>query len=133
MLARLKKEAVICGSPPPKGPKKNDDYKKRPKARNWNEYFKNHEIGKKYESYFEHTGIINPQDDAPIRRIKNDIPNAEMFKQGYYLSPDRAHKGDHFEVWDKKGNWIGVANLDGSKNIQKTLAEINPASRKIKI
>jgi hypothetical protein len=48
------------------------------------------------------------------------------------LSPDRAHQGDHFEVWDKKGNWVGVANLDGSKNIQKTLAEINPAKRSIK-
>lgn len=49
------------------------------------------------------------------------------------LSPDPAHQGDHFEVWDKKGNWVGLANLDGSKNLQKTLAETNLASRRIRI
>lgn len=109
-----------------------DDARNKPQARNWNEYFENHEIGQKYKDYFEHTRISNPKDGAPIRRIKQDIPETEMFKKGHYLSPDRAHKGDHFEVWNKKGDWIGVTNLDGSQNLQKTLAEINPAKRSIK-
>lgn len=55
-----------------------------------------------------------------------------MFKKDHYYALDRFHDGDHFEVWDKKGNWIGVANLDGSKNEKKTNAEKDKPSRSIK-
>lgn len=89
-------------------------------------------MGQQYKDHFENTGIPNPKDGAPIRRIKQDIPETEMFKKGNHLSPDRAHQGDHFEVWDKRGNWVGVANLDGSKNIQKTELVKNIAARSIK-
>jgi hypothetical protein len=34
---------------------------------------------------------------------------------------------EHFEVWDRNSNWLGVANLDGSKNIAKTDAVRNPS------
>jgi len=90
-----------------------------------------HETGKKYKDYFEHTGKYNPRDKSPLKRIKGDVPGAEMFKEDCYVAPDRFHKGDHFEVWDKKGNWLGVANLDGSKNIQKTSLVKDITSRRI--
>lgn len=49
--------------------------------------------------------------------MKEDIPGAEMFKKDNHLAPDKFHEGHCFEVWDRRGNRIGVANLDGSKNI----------------
>ena len=52
-----------------------------------------------------------------------------MFKAGNLLAPDRYHKGDHFEVWSEDGNWIGVANLDGSKNEGKSEAVKNKNER----
>lgn len=48
----------------------------------------------------------------------------------YMLEVEQTHT--FFEVWDKRGNWIGVANLDGSKNHKKSNAEKDPASRNIK-
>ena len=103
-----------------------------PTARNWKEFEPNCPIGQKYGSKFVHTGKQNPKDGAPIRQLSEDIPNAEMFKKDYFFALDRFHEGDHFEVWDKKGNWIGVANLDGSKNSTKTNAEKDKQGRNIK-
>jgi hypothetical protein len=62
-----------------------------------------------------------------------------MFKVGRVFDPDRGHNrgdrnlgGEHFEVWDRNGNWLGVANLDGSKNIAKTNIVKNKVARSIK-
>ncbi len=103
-----------------------------PKARNWKEFERDCPIGQKYGKKFAHTGKQNPKDGCPLRKISEDISNAEMFKKGYFVALDKFHEGDHVEVWDKNGNWIGVANLDGSKNHQKSNAEKNPGKRNIK-
>jgi hypothetical protein len=101
---------------------------KKPTARNWKE-FENTPIGQKYGKNFIPTGKQNSKDGSPIRRLAENIPNTEMFKKGYLFALDRFHDGDHFEVWDKNGKWIGVANLDGSRNHKKTNAEKNPPKR----
>lgn len=99
------------------------------KARNWDEFGKDCFIGQKYGKKFIHTGKYNPKDGSPIRKLIENIPDTEMFKKGYHFALDRFHEGDHFEVWDKNGKWIGVANLDGSKNEKKTNAEKDKNSR----
>jgi hypothetical protein len=98
-------------------------------ARTWGEFESNCPIGQQYGKKFMHTGKQNPKDNSPIRKLTEDIPNTEMFKQGYYFAPDRFHDGDHFEVWNKKGDWIGVANLDGSKNHKKSNATTDKNQR----
>ena len=55
-----------------------------------------------------------------------------MFKEGNFVALDKFHAGDHMEVWDKKGNWIGVSNLDGSRNHMKSNAVTNRDLRSIK-
>lgn len=102
-----------------------------PTARNWKEFERDCPIGQEHGEKFINTGKQNPKDGAPIRQLIEDIPGTEIFKKGYQFAPDRAHKGDHFEVWDKKGNWIGVANLDGSKNHEKTNATKNKDRRNL--
>ena len=99
-------------------------------ARNWKE-FENTPIGQEHGKKFVHTGRYNPKDGSPIRKLTEDISNTEMFKKNHYYALDRFHDGDHFEVWDKKEKWIGVANLDGSKNEKKTNAEKNPNNRNL--
>ncbi|HLC06778.1 MAG TPA: polymorphic toxin-type HINT domain-containing protein [Candidatus Babeliales bacterium] len=101
-----------------------------PYVRNWKEFEENCLIGQQYGKKFINTGKQNPKDGAPIRQLSEDIPKTEMFKKGYQFAPDRLH-GDHFEVWDKNGKWIGVANLDGSKNYTKSNAEKNQPKRKL--
>lgn len=103
-----------------------------PTARNWKEFEENCPIGQQHGKKFVHTGKQNPKDGSPIRQLSADIPGTEMFKEDYYYAPDRFHKGDHFEVWNAKGKWIGVANLDGSKNEKKTNAEKDKPSRSIR-
>ncbi len=102
-----------------------------PTARNWKEFEANCPIGQKYGKYFIHMGKQNPKDGSPIRQLSKDIPDTEMLKKDYFFALDRYHQGDHFEVWDKRGNWIGVANLDGSKNHAKTKAVRNKDVRSI--
>ena len=92
-----------------------------PYAHSWSEFENNCPIGQKYGKEFIPTGKQNPKDGSPIKQLSKDIPNTEMFKKNRFFAPDRFH-GDHFEVWDKKEKWIGVANLDGSKNEKKTNA-----------
>jgi hypothetical protein len=91
-----------------------------PKARNWKEFEQDCPIGQQHGKKFKHMGKQNPKDGAPLRQLTEDIPGTEMFKKNNIFALDRSHEGDHFEVWDKKGNWIGVANLDGSENKAKT-------------
>jgi len=102
-----------------------------PIARNWKEFEENCPIGQEHGKKFTPTGRQNPKDGSPIRQLSEDIPNTEMFKKGHQFAPDRLHGGDHFEVWDKNRNWIGVANLDGSKNYAKSNAEKNTNNRKL--
>jgi len=71
------------------------------------------------------------QDGSPIRKLLEDIPETEMFKKGHLYALDRFHAGDHMEVWDKQGKWLGVVNLDGTKNIKKSEVEENPGMRKL--
>jgi len=54
-----------------------------------------------------------------------------MFEKGNLLAPDRYHRGDHFEVWDEDGIWIGVANIDGSKNASKSESVKNKNERRL--
>jgi hypothetical protein len=125
-------EQLLCDSQekiPESGESKNRY--NGPKARNWKEFEQNCPIGQKYGKKFIHTGRQNPKDGSPIRELSEDIPNTEMFKKGRLFAPDRLHEGDHFEVWDKKDRWIGVANLDGSKNHKKTNAETDKKKRKL--
>jgi len=103
----------------------------KPTARNWKE-FDNTPIGQQHGKKFVHTGKQNSKDGSPIKKLTEDIPNTEMFKKDYHFALDRFHDGDHFEVWNKRGKWIGVANLDGSKNHKKTDAVTNTASRDLK-
>jgi hypothetical protein len=103
-----------------------------PWARNWKEFFDTCPVGQKYKHLFKDIRKQNPKDGAPLRKILEDIPGAAMFKKGNILALDRAHAGDHLEVWDVNGNWIGVANLDGSKNAKKSDAESNPRLRNIR-
>jgi hypothetical protein len=112
--------------------KKTTPSNQRPTARNWKEFEENCPMGQKYGKKFLRTGKQNPKDGSPIRKLSEDIPCAEMFKKNYYFSLDRFHDGDHFEVWDKNGNWIGVANLDGSINHEKSNAVKNKVIRNIK-
>lgn len=104
-----------------------------PWARNWKEFFDTCPVGQQYKHLFEDIRKQNPKDGAPLRRILEDVPETTMFKKGNILAPDRAHAGDHLEVWDVNGNWIGVANLDGSKNEQKSNAAQNKGNRRIKL
>lgn len=103
-----------------------------PTARNWKEFEENCPMGQLHGKKFVHTGKQNPKDGSPIRRLGEDISNTEMFKEDYYYALDRFHDGDHFEVWDKRGNWIGVANLDGTKNEKKSNAVKDKVIRSIK-
>lgn len=125
-------QSVTPSSPSQKPVTKKSQPTVKLTARTWGEFEKNCPIGQQYGKKFVHTGKQNPKDGSPIRKLSEDIPNTEMFKKNYYFAPDRFHDGDHFEVWDKKGNWIGVANLDGSKNEKKTNAEKDKPSRNIK-
>jgi hypothetical protein len=102
-----------------------------PTARNWKEFEGNCPIGQKYGKKFVHTGIQNPKDGSPVRKLSEDIPNTEMFKKGYHFALDKFHDGDHFEVWNKRKEWIGVANLDGSENKKKTNAETDKKKRNL--
>jgi hypothetical protein len=99
-----------------------------PYAHNWTEFKNDCFIGQQYGKYFINTGKQNTKDGSPIRQLSESVPNTEMLKKGYQFAIDRLH-GDHFEVWDKNGKWIGVANLDGSKNEKKIQAEVNPTKR----
>jgi hypothetical protein len=103
-----------------------------PWARNWKEFFDTCPVGQKYKHLFDDIRKQNPKDGAPLRQLLADIPGAAMFKKGNILAPDRAHAGDHLEAWDVNGAWIGVANLDGSKNDKKSKAEKDPNGRSIK-
>lgn len=107
----------------------NDRYS-GPWARNWKEFERDCPV-QLYGKKFIPTGKQNPKDGAPLRKLLEDIPNTEMFKKDRLFAIDKLHK-DHFEVWDRKGKWIGVANLDGSKNQKKTNAEGDPESRNIR-
>ena len=78
-----------------------------------------------------HTGKRNPKDNSPIRELTEDIPDTEMLKEGYLFALDKFHEGDHFEVWNKRKKWIGVANMDGSKNEKKTAAVTDKNKRKL--
>ena len=102
-----------------------------PKARNWGEFERDCPVGQQHGTKFINTGKQNPKDGSPLRKLSEDIPNTEMFKEGRFFALDRFHEGDHMEVWDKNRHWIGVANLDGSKNYVKSNAEINPVNRRL--
>jgi hypothetical protein len=80
----------------------------------------------------------NPHDNSPLYKFTDKANETEMFKVGRIFAPDRGHNrgdrnlgGKHFEVWDKNGNWLGVANLDGLQNIPKTNIVKNPVKRYI--
>lgn len=96
-------------------------------VRNWKE-FEDTPMGREHGKKFIHTGKCNPKDGSPIRKLIADIPDAEMFKKDHLFAIDRLHD-DHFEVWNKRGKWIGVANLDGSKNHKKTNAVTDTSNR----
>jgi filamentous hemagglutinin len=51
-------------------------------------------------------------------------------KKGYHFYLDALHK-DHLEIFDKKGNFKLVLNLDGSINVAKTKA-VETSGRSIK-
>ena len=112
--------------------KERDTRYEGPWARNWKEFFNTCPVGQKYKTRFKNTGKQNPKDGAPIYEVLEDIPGTDMFEKGNLLAPDRYHKGDHFEVWNEDGIWIGVANLDGSLNEAKSNAENDPNGRNIK-
>jgi hypothetical protein len=99
-------------------------------ARNWAEFFRECPVGQKYKDHFINTGKQNPKDGGPIWLVIKDVPDSEMFKEGNMLALDKLHK-DHMEVWDGKGNWIGVANLDGTKNVRKAKSVENKAIRNL--
>ena len=96
-----------------------DDTKKEiEKMHNWNEYFRG-PTGNKFKNSFKNIGKSNPRDQAPIYRFTDKTNQTEMFKEGWNYAPDRLHN-DHFEVWNGDGHWMGAANLDGTKNAEKT-------------
>lgn len=66
-----------------------------------------------------HTEKQNIENDSPIRGLIEDIPDTEMFKKGYLFAFDILQE-DCFDVWNNRERWIGVSNLDGSKNHKKT-------------
>ena len=107
-------------------------YEGQKKAYNWKEFEREFPVGQKHGDKFVNTGKQNPKDKAPIYRVVEDIPDTEMLKRNNLISIDRLH-ADHFEVWNKKGNWIGVANFDGSKNHKKTNVEKDPVKRDLSI
>jgi len=126
-------DSVSCYSQDKVSANNNDEGRyDGPKARNWKEFETNCPVGQKHGKKFINIGKQNPKDGSPLRKLSEDIPNAEMFKRGWFVALDKFHEGDHMEVWDKDGNWIGVANLDGSKNYQKSNAEKNRNKRNIK-
>ena len=107
------------------------------RARTWGEYFSS-KVGQKFKNSFRSLQKQNPKDHAPLYEFIDKKNETEMFKVGRVFAPDRGHNrgdrnlgGEHFEVWDRNGNWLGVANLDGSKNIAKTNIVKNPIERYI--
>ena len=60
-----------------------------------------------------------------IKKLNNLIPKDKLagkilgFDEGDRISVDRVHK-DHFEVFDRRGEWKHVANFDGTKNQKLT-------------
>jgi filamentous hemagglutinin len=51
--------------------------------------------------------------------VTKKLDNCEGFDKGDYVVIDAQHK-DHLEVFNVKGEWIHVANFDGTKNYEKT-------------
>ena len=88
-----------------------------PKYNRTEDWIKEHPFGQKIKKSLERSAYTN-QGKRVFKVIKN-VENCDGFKKGDYIVVDALHQ-DHLEVFNKRGQWIGVANFDGTKNIEKT-------------
>ena len=95
-----------------KNPKVQKERCPAKKVHSWKQFCNECPVGQKYKKHFKPTGKQNK--GAPIYKVLQDVPEAEMLKKGNLTALDTLHY-DHLEVWDKSGKWIGVSNLDGTK------------------
>ena len=92
---------------------KGNDFK------NVSDYLKNNPFGKQLSEYLSKT-----KQQYKGESIYKVDKNFGELKKGDRLYLDSMHK-DHFEVFDKNGNFKMVMNLDGTKNVEKTLKAKN--------
>lgn len=77
------------------------------------DWIKNNSLGKEFER--TNKGMQGKR----AFRLKKKIPGLTGIFEGEMVVVDALHK-DHLEVYNKHGQWIHVANFDGSKNEEKT-------------
>ncbi|TNH42392.1 hemolysin BL-binding protein [Photorhabdus luminescens subsp. sonorensis] len=84
---------------------------------NMNEFFKQKGFGNQAKGNSQKTSKI--YQGQSVYKASNDISDNIRTGDQFYL--DGRHK-NHLEVFDKRGNFIHVLNLDGSINLDKTKA-----------
>lgn len=121
MLARLKKEAVVCESLPPQGPKKDDNEKRYdgPKYSNMDELAEKEPFARQLLDNIEKIKGAQYKGRQGYR-VKNDMPDLGI-KSGDKLYLDSFH-GDHIEVFNAgpKGSAPRqVISVDGRILVEK--------------
>ena len=81
------------------------------------QFFAETKFGQSIKKCLEKTKIINQ--DQSVYRVKENLREYGL-KKGDQLYLDNMHK-DHLEVFDKRGNFSTVLNLDGTYNKEKAL------------
>ena len=95
------------------------------KVANMHEFFQT-TFGKTIQKYLQKTHIIYK--GQSVFEIIQDI--SKNLQKGYRIYLDSFHK-DHLEVFNKRGKFISVLNLDGSLNLEKTASAMNEGRRLI--
>lgn len=74
-------------------------------------------LSEKIRNAFERTNL--GMQGKRAYRLKEKVEGFTGIAQGEFVVIDALHK-DHLEVYDKYGDWVHVANFDGTRNIEKT-------------
>lgn len=93
---------------------------------NMKEFFNNYSFGKTLKPFLEKTKKL--YDGQAIYKVKETVN--DFLKKGYHVYLDGLHK-DHLEVFDHRGVFKTVLNLDGTINPSKVAAAAK-AGRSIK-
>lgn len=98
-----------------------------PKVSGMKEFFNDYKFGKKL--YKNSTKLNQRYNGQAVYRLNNKIN--DVLKKGYHYYLDSLHF-DHIEVFDGYGRVVGVLNLDGSINLEKTRTSLTQ-NRTIKL
>lgn len=81
------------------------------------DWINKHPFGRKIKKALFRSQYTN-QGKRAFEVVKK-IEDCDGFNKGNYVAVDALHE-DHLEVFNKRGEWVNVANFDGTKNIEKT-------------